>query len=505
MNLIKSLKLNSRRFPRKDAIVFEGNAISYKELYDRTVAFSEQLVEKGVRANDKVAIVSENHPNYFVAIYAITALGAIPALINYRLKPEDLKQVIINAECKAAVVGLDWEYLANDTPAGVDCFFSIEDESSISNESLLAMDGELTQTVADEIYKQAHSTIMFHTSGTTGLPKGVLRSKMGFEHRSVQYGVSAEDSFLAVMPCCLSAGGTYALWALYIGSTLHLHRNVDYSAILETIEKYRVSVMALLPPMLDQIFDLNLEAKRNIKSLKYVISGGGYIDESLRLRSKEILGDVLTVYYGSSELGPSAFLSAKELNTIYRDNCIGRPFFGADVILLDEKGNEVEVGETGRICVRSDMQLDSYYKNEELIKDISVGEYLCVGDLGRFDEDGLLYFVGRERDFIRTGGINVPSGDVESTLLNHPLISEVYCVGVPDKKWGEAICAVIIVKPNETLTNEDVVAFSAENLPGYKKPQHILFVDEVPKNLSGRVVKPELLKIVEEKLGGEEK
>jgi acyl-CoA synthetase (AMP-forming)/AMP-acid ligase II len=496
MNLLKSLQLNARRFPRKPAIVFGGEEISFDALYRRTLAMMEQLHELGVRNSDKVAIVAENHPNYLVTLFAATGINAIPVLINYRLSEQDVRSLVTNADSSVLIVDNSWLQLAEKLPFGVRHCLAIDDELVDARPDMIAINSATDITPDRWDADNAGSQVMYHTSGTTGLPKGVLRTGMGFEERSVQYNVGSDQAFLCVLPCCLGAGFAFALWALYIGSTLHLHDKVDYAAISRDIEQYRIQVSFLLPNMLQAWVEEKRFQHADLSSMSCLITGGGYIPDQLRQTLHDKLGDALTIYYGTSELGPAASLSATEVQKAYKDNCIGRPFFGTEVVLLDDDGNEVPTGEVGRICVNSTARMDRYYKHPELIEDITVGKYLSVGDMARFDNEGYLYFVGRERDFIRTGGMNVPAGDVEAALVNHPQVAEVYCVGVPDEKWGEAICAVIIPRNHEPLSAETVINFSETVLPGFKRPRHVLFMADVPKNLTGRVLKHELTQIV---------
>ena len=497
MTLLYSLALNAKRFPEKSALVYEGEVVCYQSLYQRVLSFMSKLKYCGIGPGDKVAVLTENHPDLLVTVYAATGIGATPALINYRLSDREVIQVFENSESTAIFLGREWEHLAENREVHANAYFVSSDSVAEDNEHLIRLGDEEELTHDQVDISQSHSEIMCHTTGTTGLPKGVLRSNMGFEFRSTQYGVSADNSFLCVLPCCLSGGISFALWALYIGSTLHLHRTVDYDNILREISDQKINVIFLLSNMLCQAVDNQSFEEADLSTLTCLITGGGLIPKDVIESISGKCDDVLTLYYGSSELGPCASLSASEFTRGFTETCIGRPFFGVDLVLLDENGEEVPAGEIGKICVRSPMALDSYYQRDDLMEELIFGDYLTVGDMGRYDEQGLLHYVGRDRDFVKTGGINVSSIDIEAALLKHPGIKEVCCVGLPDRRWGEAICVVIVRYPDVELNEAEVIQFAVSQLAEFMKPRHVLFVEELPKNLSGRVPKPEVVEIAQ--------
>ena len=177
-------------------------------------------------------------------------------------------------------------------------------------------------------------------------------------------------------------------------------------------------------------------------------------------------------------------------------NCVGRPFFGVELKLLGDDGAEVAPGEVGEICCRSESQYDEYFEDPELTASTRRGDFLTVGDLGRLDAEGLLHFVGRKRDIIKSGGINIYASEIEQVLQQHPAVAEVHCIGLPDERLTELICAVVVPLPGAAPAEDELVAFAAVRLAAYKKPRRIVFMPEVPKNLTGRVLKAQLVQLV---------
>jgi len=344
---------------------------------------------------------------------------------------------------------------------------------------------------------RAGSTVMLHTSGTTGRPKGALRSRFGFEERAIEQGFGMDHRTLCVLPICLSAGCVYTLLPLYLGASVTLHEHFDAGAVLDAIERDRIHSVMLLPTLLHAVVEHPRFAHADLSSLQVIQSGGGAMSPALKRAVLDRLGDaVLNIYAASSEVGPYANLKGAEVREHLDGNCVGRPFFGVELKLLDDDGREVPTGEVGEICCRSESQYDEYFEDPELTASTRRGDFLTVGDLGRLDANGLLHFVGRKRDIIKSGGINIHASEIEEALQRHPAVAEAHCVGLPDERWTELICAVIVPRAGQRPTADEITAFAASQLAAYKKPRRVVFMAEVPKNLTGRVLKTQLVELV---------
>lgn len=495
MTFLQALRLNARRFPTRPAVIFEGRAESYPAFLDRVERMMTVLARRGIGPGDKVAVISENHPDFLAAYVALTGLGAIPAPINYRISPTVMAEVVARADSKALLLG---EVAAEHVGLfrGVVADIIALGEGAAGAPGLARLSELLAATPPDPPHGQDGTTIMLHTSGTTGTPKGLLRSLFGMEHRAIEQRFRPDDRALAALPICLSAGCTYTLLPLYLGASIYLLRRFDAALALRLIETERLTATMLLPAMLQRMVETDGFASADLSSLRTLQSGGGEMYPDLKRTMLDKVGDALMVYAASSEAGPYANLTAAELRRNLTGNCVGRPFFGVDLKILDDDGKEVPRGEVGEICTRSESRYDGYYKDPEMTAQTRRGDYLTVGDLGRIDAEGLLWFTGRKRDIIKSGGINVHAPEIEEALASHPAIAEAHCIGLPDPRWTEAICAVIVPAPGARLTVAEVMAHAEARLDRYKRPRRVVFMPAVPRNLTGRVLKTELREAV---------
>ncbi|MBI5257632.1 MAG: AMP-binding protein [Burkholderiales bacterium] len=494
MPLLHALRLNARRLPHRAALRFGEQAWSYAELLSRTEQAAAALAALGIAPGEKVPMLSFNHPDMLVAYFALTGIGAVPAPLNYRLADDDLRHGISAAHARFVLFGSGFGERAAalaDTAWRPIAFASAAHdapENAWHGEELLRSGTHRAPPAGRE-----GSTIMLHTSGTTGRPKGALRSRFGFEERAIAQRFGIDDRTLAALPLCLSAGCVYTLLPLYLGASVTLLEHFDAGAVIETIERERITATMLLPAMLQAMVDHPRWRDADLSSLRVIQSGAGTLSGALKRRLLNRLGEgVLNIYAASTEVGPYANLDGAEVARHLDGNCVGRPFFGVELKLLDDEGREVAPGEVGEICCRSDSQYDGYFEDDALTESTRRGDFLTVGDLGRIDADGLLHFVGRKRDIIKSGGINVYASEIEQVLQQHPAVAEAHCIGLPDERLTELICAVIVPHAGASPAPEELSAFAAARLAAYKKPRRIVLLSEVPKNLTGRVLKAQL-------------
>jgi acyl-CoA synthetase (AMP-forming)/AMP-acid ligase II len=497
MTLLRALRLNARRHPQRVAIRFRDATLSYTELLARTEGAMSALAALGIAPCEKVPMLSHNHADMLVAYFALTGIGAIPAPLNYRLADDDLRHGMTAAHARFVLLGSGFaeraEALAD--PARRWIWFADAESHAPAG----ALRWQALQAGASRAVPAGRdgNTVMLHTSGTTGRPKGALRSRFGFEERAIEQGFGMDDRTLCTLPMCLGAGCVYTLLPLYLGASVRLHEHFDAGAVIDAIERERIQSTMLLPAMLQAIVEHPRFAGADLTSLRVIQSGAGALSGALKRAVLERFGDhVLNIYAASSEVGPYANLKGAEVRDHLDGNCVGRPFFGVELKLLGDDGVEVASGEVGEICCRSESQYDEYFEDPALTASTRRGDFLTVGDLGRLDANGLLHFVGRKRDIIKSGGINIYASEIEDVLQQHPAVAEAHCVGLPDDRWTELICAVIVLRAGAKTRADDITAFVSERLAAYKKPRRVVFMAEVPKNLTGRVLKTQLVERV---------
>ena len=484
MPYARALFLNARRFPQKPAVVFEERSWNYAQFYDRVARLGALLAAHGVGRGDHVSLLSENHPDMLAAMFAALALGASPAPINYRLKDDDIAFIARNSAAKVVFLGKGYgrygDLMADALPKA----------HRMSLESIDDLLAEAKPLTFD--WTAATNLALLHTSGTTGRPKGALRSRWGLGARAIEQGFSQDDRTLGVMPLCLSYGYGYSLLPLYLGATLYLEADFEAERVMRLLEDDGINSTFMIPTLIQRLVDHGKFASLRCPSLRLIQNAAGALPYETRQAIVDRLGPVLSTYAASTESGPYANLKGRDILRHETASCIGRPFFGSEVRLLGDDGREVDRGEVGEICVRGPCQYEAYLNEPALTAETRRGDMITVGDLGRFDEDGFLFLVGRKRDIIKTGGINVPAGDVEDVLARHPAVAEVACVGVPDRAWGEAICAAIVVKPATKTEEIDFAGFCTQHLSRFQVPRKFVFLPELPRNLTGKVVKDEL-------------
>jgi acyl-CoA synthetase (AMP-forming)/AMP-acid ligase II len=497
MPLLRALRLNARRVPHRPALRFRAQAWSYADFLDRAERAAAALAGLGIEPGEKVPMLSVNHPDMLVAYFALTGIGAVPAPLNYRLADDDLRYGVEASHARFVMVGSGFETRAATATNAACRQIWFADAARHVPEGTLCWDILLEASYREPPAGREGSTIMLHTSGTTGRPKGALRSRFGFEERAIEQDFSVDDRTLAALPLCLSAGCVYTLLPLYLGASVTLLEHFDAGAALETIGRERIQSTMLLPAMLQAMVDHPRWQEADLSSLRVIQSGAGSLSAGLKRCLLDKLGEgVLNIYAASTEVGPYANLRGDEVARHLDGNCVGRPFFGVELKLLDDEGREVAPGEVGEICCRSDSQYDGYFEDEDLTASTRRGDFLTVGDLGRLDADGLLHFVGRKRDIIKSGGINVYASEIEQVLQQHEDVAEAHCVGLPDARLTEMICAVIVPRPGAAPSADELADFAAARLAAYKKPRRVILMSGVPKNLTGRVMKMQLVEKV---------
>ncbi|MFV0512126.1 MAG: class I adenylate-forming enzyme family protein [Jhaorihella sp.] len=499
VSFTRQVMLNAQRMPRRDAIVFDGRTMSYGALASRVRRLMRGLDKLRVRQNEIVTLLASNHPDMLVAYLAILGVGAIPAPINYRLRVEDMRYIVENCDSRTLIVDTAHLELLPQIAGSVEHVLVIGDNAGLPLPSgAIPLDRAVSREddgPCDMI--RSHSMSLLHTSGTTGRPKGALRSKWGMEERALEQGFRPNDRMLCVMPVCLSAGYGYTLLPLYLGATAYLEKEVDEDRILDLIGREGITSTFMIPSILQRVMDHPGIGALNDVALRTLQSGAGPVPMDLREAVTDRFGPVLGIYAGSTETGPYANYGGRDILRKSEGNCIGRPFFGVEICLVGEDGAPVNPGETGEIAVRSHLNFSGYWREPELTAETSLNGMVGVGDLGRFDDEGFLYLVGRKRDVIKSGGINVPAAQVESVIERHPAVAEVACIGLPDRQFTEVICAAIVLKPGARLDLADLQTFCSDSLSRFQLPRRLVLLGQLPRNLTGRVIKDELRNMIE--------
>lgn len=492
--------LNARRTPHRNAVIDDDGSMTFAELDKAANAVANGLIERGVTAGDGVALLIRNHRWFLVAFYAAARTGARIILLNSEFSGPQIKEVSEREGAKLIIH--DDEYTAACSAAepalgklrALPTNPDKPDEPSESDAETLA--DLAARSKSDPPPKSAkHAKIIILTSGTTGTPKGANRSTppslapIGGVLSHVPFRAGEVTSLPA--PMFHALGLLHATIAMMLGCTLVLRRRFKPADVLADIEKHRVTALVVVPVMLSRILDEleKTDPKPNLSSLRIVFVSGSQLGGELATRAMKDLGPVVYNLYGSTEIAFATIARPKDLQI--NPSTVGPVVKGVKVKLYDDDGREVPQGQVGRIFVGNTFPFEGYTGGGH--KQIIDG-LMSSGDVGYFDENGLLYVSGRDDEMIVCGGENVFPAEVEDLISGHPEVVEATALGVEDKEWGHRLRAFVVKAEGASVDEDAIKAYVKDNLARYKVPREVIFIDQLPRNPTGKILKRELAK-----------
>jgi fatty-acyl-CoA synthase len=489
--------LNARRTPNRAALFDDDGALTYKELDEAAHAVAHGLLARGVRGGDGVAILARNHRWFLIANYGCARAGARIILLNSEFSGPQIKEVAEREGAKLIIYDDEYTDAVSkaDPPLGKLRALGVnpdsDEPSGSTDETLADLVAANTKAPAPKVSK--HASIIILTSGTTGTPKGANRSTpptlapVGGILSHVPFKAGEVTSLPS--PMFHALGYLHATIAMFLGSTLVLRRRFKPPLILEDIEKHKATAMVVVPVMLSRILATleKMEKKPDLSSLRIVFVSGSALGADLAERALKDLGPVVYNMYGSTEIAFATIAEPKHLEC--NSSTVGPVVKGVKVKIFDDNGNELPQGEVGRIFVGTSFPFEGYTGGGQ--KQIIDG-LLSSGDVGYFDEDGLLYISGRDDEMIVSGGENVFPAEVEDLITGHPDVVEATAIGVEDKEWGHRLRAFVVKKPDASLDEDTVKHYVRDHLARYKVPREVVFLDELPRNPTGKILKREL-------------
>ena len=509
MNTTEFLMITSAICPDRPAIIFEGKKYSFADLSQRVNRLANVLLGLGVEKGDRVAILQVNCNQYVEAYYAVAKIGAIFVPLNFRAKQDELVHMLNHSESNVLFVGQRYLEMVNDMRPElplVKHYISLDgkQEGMLEYEELLASasDEEVFTDIADE-----DITMLMYTAGTTGLPKGVPLIHNSFSVYLLENVTPAdpeiEETNLLTMPLYHVAGIQAMLAATYGGRTLAMMRQFDVDEWLETVQREKANRAMLVPTMLKRVIDHPDFDKYDLSSLKVVTYGAAPMPFEVIKKAIEVLPGINFINaFGQTEtastittLSPEDHIiegteEEKEKKLRRLTSSIGRPMSDIEMKIADEKGKALPPGEVGEIVARGPRVMGGYWKDaEKTAKALTKDGWLRTGDMGYMDEEGYFYLAARADDLIIRGGENISPEEVENVLYSHPAVEEAAVIGVPDPEWGQQPRAVVVLKKGKKASPDELIEYCREKLSSFKRPRSVVFVDELPRTSTGKVLK----------------
>jgi fatty-acyl-CoA synthase len=477
------------------AVIDERGELSYEELDEHSNAIANAWRGKGLEPGEGVAILARNHRGFLEAVFAAAKCGARIILLNTSFAGPQIREVAEREGTDLLVY--DDEY--SDTLEGIDDpprgrFRAWVDEAADDTLDALIEGGDTSGPPKPGT--AAKITIL--TSGTTGTPKGAPRSTpkslglIGGLLSKVPF--KAEETTELCVPMFHALGFAQALVGIGLGSTLVIRRRFDPETTLDSLEEHRATAMVMVPVMLQRTIELGEDEinKRDLSSLRIIFLSGSRLAPELAKKAMKAFGPVVYNLYGSTEISYATIATPEDIKD--DPSTVGKVVRGSVVKILDDDGNEVPPGEGGKIFVGNLSQFEGYTGGGSKKE---VGGLMSSGDLGHFDEKGRLYVDGRDDEMIVSGGENVFPAEVEELLSSHEDIADAAAIGVDDEKFGQRLRAFVVLRDGAKLSEDHVKSYVKENLANYKVPREVVFVDELPRNATGKVLKRELAEKVE--------
>jgi fatty-acyl-CoA synthase len=496
------------RRPDKVAIIDELGTLTFREVHERSNALANAWSDLGIGEGDGVAILCRNHRGFIDATVACSKLGANALYLNTMFAGPQITDVCKREKPKAIVYDHEFEDLIKEAGKRRKRFvawFDGEEGKATAKDPILE---DLIEEGSTEGLQPpaAKGKVVILTSGTTGTPKGANRSQpkslapaAGFLSK---IPLRAEEPWMVAAPMFHSWGFAHFTLGMALGATLVMRRKFDPEGTLSACAQHECTVLAVVPVMLQRILELPPETieRYDLRSLRVIDASGSALPGPLATEVMDRFGDVLYNLYGSTEVAWATIAQPRDLRAA--PGTAGKPPFGTIIKLYDENGQEVASGDTGRIFVGNEMLFEGYTGGGN--KDVING-LMSTGDVGHLDEGGRLFVDGRDDEMIVSGGENVFPREVEDLLSHHDAIDEAAVVGVEDEKFGQRLRAFVVCSGGGSVSEDELKSYVKENLASYKVPRDIVFMDELPRNATGKILKRELAEYDGETSGSSKK
>ena len=482
-------KRNAMLFGKDTALVRGEYRITHKQLFDQVNALAAGFFYKGIKPGDRISILSLNHEMFFHVFGAAAALGAIVSPINWRLANEEIQfiledslpsVILVDRKHESKIKELCKNCSADINPENIFCFD--KDCPSINPVENLMQDiyFQCPEVTADDPF------CIIYTAAVDGKPRGAVLSHQNIIAANMQFMASwhlgREDAYLNMLPMFHITGLNLCMAAMHAGGKNVVMEKFDQKVAMELTQKEKITMLGSFAPIMSRLLEELENGSYDVSSLKNLT--GLESPDTIKLFEKKT-NSIFWPLYGQSETTGTITLAPFS----ERPGSAGKPALLSEIRMVDENENQVAVGEKGEIVVRGPLVFKGYWNQEELNHKTFRNNWHHTGDLGRFDEEGYLWFAGRkpEKELIKPGGENVYPAEVEEVIMGHPHIHEVSVIGVPDREFGEAIKAICVLREGAAMEAKELVDYVAQRIARYKKPKYVVFAEELPKTSNGNI------------------
>jgi fatty-acyl-CoA synthase len=492
-------RVHARNSPKKPALVWRDQTTTWAELDERIDRFAGGLTRRGLGRRQSILLMMKNRPELVELGGAAARIGAASVSVSWRSTADELVYLATHSGARGIVLERElwptFEAARPKLPASFLVFVTGEDPLPGASplDALLEERAPLPAASSSD----DDAAVVIYTSGTTGKPKGAVRKfpkdTLPAAFRFIlETPMRVDDVHLVTCPLYHSTAFGFLSLSHILGCTAVIMDEFKPESFLELVERHGVTTTACVPTMLHRLLELPAEtrAKYDARSLRVVFSGGAPLPARVATEFMDAFGDVLFNFYGATETGLVTL--AKPADLRHAPGTIGRAVPGNAIVLLDESRSPVARGRVGELFVKNKLLVEGYHRDDAATKESMVDGFFSVGDLARQDRDGYYFLEGRKRDMVISGGVNVYPAEVEGVLETHVDVAEVAVVGVPDDEWGERVCAFVVRRQGSSVDGDGLKAFARERLSGAKVPRQIVFLDALPRNPTGKVLKREL-------------
>lgn len=481
----------------KEGFVGTRARYSYQEMNQLVNKFANFLLHKGIQPGDRIALICKNHEDFIIAFFGSAKIGAITVPVNWRLSKRETAYILENSGARVVIFDDSFTEKVKAIKSGLPAEWFI---CSGDSEDTYTFATILADSIADEpkLRTSGQDTVLImYTSGTSGKPKGamlshdnLLATSLGLIH-SIDWW--QQDRFLLVAPFFHIGGFAPLLANVHTGCTSVLMEDFDPVAVWKTIEEEKITTMMSVPTMLTYMQKTVEQVNADYSSLRYISCGASPVSSHLIHLFKQI-GISIHQVYGITEYAGAVSFWKESMDPEKFESMGKAVMHGGFKIVDSDTDEELATGQVGEILCRGPQVFQGYWQNELETKKAFTNEWYRTGDLGKIDDQGYLYVVDRLKDMIISGGENIYSPEVENVLSSHPDITEAALVGVPHEEWGEVPRAFVVKREASSLNEEALITYCKEQLAHYKVPKEVVFVDTLPRNAVGKILKQVLKK-----------